>query len=290
MPDNQSRPRRLDPRASIIGTGLRHAHPLLPALGVFAALAALTVAAPAMAKDVPTWVLDPVHTRVMFAVSHAGFSQALGTVSGSTGTLTFDPDDWQSTRLDATVPLERVDLGDPSWNRAALAPRLLDVQSYPLARFTSQSAVPTDDGQARVCGELTLRGVTGPLCMDVSVNAVKRHPMPPFRRTAGFSATAVLSRSDFGITAWPSVIGDEVTVRIEAEAVRSRIAGDAGHDGDGDIDTGAEPDIDDGVEPLPDVEMDDPRARGPITRNRNAAPKFELDPESEPEPEPGASQ
>ncbi|WP_043957745.1 YceI family protein [Lysobacter sp. A03] len=179
---------------------------------------------PASAKDAPSWVLDPVHTRVMFAVSHAGFSQALGTVSGSTGTLVFDPDDWARTRLDATVPLERVDLGDPSWNRAALAQRLLDTQAHPLARFTSESAIPTDDGQASVCGELTLRGGTRPLCMDVTVNAVKRHPMPPFRRTAGFSATAVLSRSHFGIVAWPSVIGDEVTIRIEAEAVRSRLA------------------------------------------------------------------
>nr|WP_228076804.1 YceI family protein [Lysobacter ciconiae] len=185
----------------------------------------LAVAAPASARDAPTWNLDPVHTRVMFVVSHAGFSQALGTVSGSTGTLVFDPDDWQRTRLQASVPLARADLGDPDWNRAVLAPRLLDVEAYPAASFTSDSAVASDSGGIRVCGELSLHGVTRPLCMDVTVNAVKRHPMPPFRRTAGFSATAVLSRSDFGITAWPSVIGDEVTIRIEAEAVRSRAAG-----------------------------------------------------------------
>jgi polyisoprenoid-binding protein YceI len=216
-----SKPRRIDPRASISGAEVRHPRWLTSALAL---CVALTAAAPALARDAPTWELDPVHTRVMFAVSHAGFSQALGTVSGSTGTLTFDPDDWQQTRLDATVPLERVDLGDPSWNRATLAQRLLDAQAHPLARFTSQSAIPTGDGKARVCGELTLHGVTRPLCMDVTVNAIKRHPMPPFRRTAGFSATAMLSRSDFGITAWPSVIGDEVTIRIEAEAVRSRSA------------------------------------------------------------------
>ena len=53
--------------------------------------------------------LDPVHTRVQFAVSHAGFSQALGTVSGSTGTLEFDPDDWSTARLDVTVPLQRLE-------------------------------------------------------------------------------------------------------------------------------------------------------------------------------------
>lgn len=285
MQGKQSTPRRIDPRVSISGAGLRHAHRQVAALGI---CCVLTVASPTRAKDTPTWVLDPVHTRVVFAVSHAGFSQALGTVSGSTGTLAFDPDHWERTRLDATVPLERVDLGDPAWNRATLAPRLLDVQTYPLARFTSDSAVPTDTGQARVCGELSLHGVTRPLCMDVTVNAVKRHPMPPFRRTAGFSAIATLSRSDYGIDALSSVIGDEVTIRIEAEAVRSRVAGDTGHDEDGDVDTGANEEVEVEVEPVPDVEMDDPTAPAPSPVNPDAAPKPK--PEPEPEPEPGALQ
>ena len=70
--------------------------------------------------------LDPVHTRVQFAVSHAGFSQALGTVSGSTGTIEFDPGDWSTARLDVSVPLQRLDLGDADWNRATLARNLLD--------------------------------------------------------------------------------------------------------------------------------------------------------------------
>jgi hypothetical protein len=56
----------------------------------------------------------------------------------------------------------------------------------------------------------------------VTLNGARRHPMPPFRRTVGFSATTVLSRKDFGIDAWPNVIGDTVELRIEAEATRAR--------------------------------------------------------------------
>jgi hypothetical protein len=77
-----------------------------------------------------------------------------------------------------------------------------------------------------VIGELTLRGVSHEVALDVTLNAVKRHPMPPFRRTAGFSATATLSRSAFGVDAWPSMIGDQVQLRIEAEALRDRSATD----------------------------------------------------------------
>ena len=73
---------------------------------------------------------------------------------------------------------------------------------------------------------LTLRGVSREVALEVALNAAKRYPLPPFRRTVGFSATAAISRADFGITAWKSVIGDRVELRIEAEATRTRGAGD----------------------------------------------------------------
>lgn len=168
------------------------------------------------------YVLDPVHTRVQFAIGHAGFSQALGTISGSTGTLEFDPEDWSSARLEVSVPLQRLDLGDADWNRAVLARRLLDAQRWPQAHFVSEWIEPLDAERFIVHGHLTLRGVTRQLPLAVRFNALARHPLPPFRRTAGFSATAVLDRDAFGIDAWPSVIGRQVELRIEVEAVRKR--------------------------------------------------------------------
>lgn len=168
-----------------------------------------------------SYALDPVHTRVLFAVSHAGFSHALGTVSGSTGSLVFDPDDWTTAQLRVSIPIAKFDLGDAKWNHAIAARNLLDIQAHPLATFVSTRIEPKDPTHATVCGSLQLRDVEHEVCLDVTLNQLKRHPMPPFRRTAGFSATAKLSRKAFGITAWPSVIGDEVELRIEAEAVRS---------------------------------------------------------------------
>lgn len=197
---------------------------LRPPLSRSAALLALLWWLPqsaALAQAQP-YALDPVHTRIAFFVSHAGFSQAIGTVSGSSGTLEFDPDDWRSARLTARIPIARADLGDDKWNRAALAANLLDAQDHPEATFVSTRIEPVDAIRAAVYGDLTLRGVTREVKLDVTLNAAKRHPMPPFRRTVGFSATATLSRADFGITAWKSVIGDEVQLRIEAEATRTR--------------------------------------------------------------------
>lgn len=189
---------------------------LLPALPC---LLALSFAAHAEPAD---FHLDPVHTRILFAVSHAGFSQALGTVSGSTGVLHFDPDDWSTAHVSVNIPMTRFDLGDAAWNRAVGADALLDVAHHPVATFVSNRIVPKDARHAQVCGPLTLRGVAHDTCLDVTFNQLKRLSLPPFRRTAGFSATATVSRKAFGMTAWPTVIGDDVGIRIEAEGEVAR--------------------------------------------------------------------
>lgn len=199
-----------------------------PRLGLALFLMSLS-ALPARAGSA-AYELDPVHTRVMIAVEHAGFSKAIGTVSGSSGHLQFDPEDWTTARLEVSVPLQRLDLGDEKWNQAVLARNLLDVEEFPTATFVSTRIEPIDPQHASVYGTLTLHGVPKEVKLDVTFNALRRHPLPPFRRTAGFSATATLSRADFGIDAWKSVIGDSVELRLEVEATRTRKDGDKNGD------------------------------------------------------------
>lgn len=189
-----------------------------------ATLCALFAFSSGVAAQARLYALDPVHTRVMFAVDHAGFSRAIGTVSGTTGTLRLDPGDWSSARVEARVPMQRLDLGDDAWNRATLAGNLLDAERHPDAVFVSERVEPAGERRMHIHGQLTLRGVTRPVVLEAVMNDIRRHPMPPFRRTAGFSAVAMLSRADFGITSWPGVIGDDVELRIEVEAVADRDA------------------------------------------------------------------
>src|SRR5690554_5528665 len=144
----------------------------LPAalLGLCAALAMAGQAA-AQAR---TYALDPVHTRVMFAVDHAGFSRAMGTVSGTTGVLRLDPGDWSGARVEARVPLQRLELGDDGWNRAALAGNLLDAGRHPHAVFVSERVEPLAETRAYIHGNLTLAGVTRPVTLEAVLNTVKR--------------------------------------------------------------------------------------------------------------------
>lgn len=195
-------------------------HRLLCAAAACAALAS----GPALADR---YALDPVHTRVAFQVSHAGLSNPVGTFSGATGWLEFDEADWRGARLSVRIPLSRLDLGDAKWQAKVLDRTFLDARRFPEARFESRSVTPLDARHARVDGDLTLHGVTQVVTLLVTLNAVKRHPLT-LRRTAGFSATAVLSRRAFGIDAWKTLVGDEVRLTIEVEAERDGDAGPAG--------------------------------------------------------------
>lgn len=188
---------------------------LLPLLALV-----LVCATTARAGEPERYAIDPVHTRVLFAIDHAGYSKALGIVSGSEGSLLFDADDWSSARLEVNVPMERIDMGDSGWAAAIFAPRFLDVKRYPQARFVSTNITRRDASHGVACGDLTLHGVTRPFCMELTLNKIGRYPLPPFHRTAGFSASAQLKRSDFGMTSWRSLVGDDVELRIEAELTR----------------------------------------------------------------------
>jgi polyisoprenoid-binding protein YceI len=191
------------------------------------ALAAASGAGPTHAA-MQHFRIDPVHTRVAFQVSHAGFSHPIGSFAKAAGTLDFDPDDWSTAHVDVTLPLATLDLGDAGWQGKVLDRTFFDAARFPTARFVSTRVERGDGNHARITGELTLHGVTAPLVLEADLNALRRHPLT-FKRTAGFSARGQLSRKAFGIDAWERVVGDAVTVLVELEAVREG-AGSADHD------------------------------------------------------------
>ncbi len=184
---------------------------------------ALAAAGPARAER---FAIDPVHTRVAFQVSHAGFSSPIGSFSGASGVLDFDPDDWSQAHVDVRIPIATLQLGDEKWQGRILDPTFFDVKKFPEAHFVSTKVEAKGKDAAEVSGDLTLHGVTRPVTLHVNFNKLAHHPLPPFRLTAGFSATATLSRKDFGMDSWQKVVGDEVRLILEVEATRDKGAAD----------------------------------------------------------------
>ena len=194
----------------------------------FAAFAIVAVAATPLAAQpavdiakiaAGTYKTDPAHTQVAFTVNHLGFTDYRGLVADATGQLVLDPKNPAAATVNIEIPISNIATNSAGLTKHLHSPDFFDSAKYPTATFRSTKVV-VDGQEAKITGDLTLRGVTREVVLDAMLNAAKRHPMPPFRRTVGFSATTTLSRADFGISAWPSVIGDKVELRIEAEAVR----------------------------------------------------------------------
>lgn len=175
-----------------------------------------------------TYHLDPGHTRVMFSVSHLGFSDYTAFFRTAEATLTFDPAKPESMVLDARIDPASVETlyPDPAldFNAVIAGESFLDAKAFPDLTFKSTRVRQTGPREATVTGDLTMHGVTKEVSLRVRYNGgYAGHPLDPGGARIGFSAEGALFRSDFGmgfgIPAPGTTIGvgDLVTIRIETE-------------------------------------------------------------------------
>lgn len=171
--------------------------------------------------DTESFDIDPVHTRVAFMVSHAGFSNPIGTFSGASGQLQFDEKNWSQSSVSVTMQVNTLNLGDANWQEKILDGTFFDAKKFPAATFVSRRIEKLSENTGIAHGILNIHGVEQPVELDFTLNAQKRHPLS-LKKTIGFSATATVSRKAFDMGAWANLIGDDVKIIIELEATRSK--------------------------------------------------------------------
>ncbi len=190
---------------------------------VLAATLLLPLSAPAFAAD--SYTLDPSHTAVVWHINHFGFSKPSGKFTNITGTLTLDVKNLAASTITATIPVDSLVTGIAKLDEHLRSKDFFDLATYPTASFTSTkvtfrgSNASTRDGGgsiATVEGTLTLHGVTKPVTLDVVLNKIGVNMFK--KKTAGFSATTTIKRSDFGMTTYLPGLGDEIRLEIESEA------------------------------------------------------------------------
>lgn len=202
------------------------------------------------------YVIDSVHSRVLIRVSHAGFAQAMATLSAPRGFIDFTAEAPDRARVQVELPLDRLDFGDDDWNRRMARRDYFDSERHPLARFVSDTVQPTADGELRINGRLELRGTRVPVELRARINRLGRAPPYVPRTRLGASATAKLDRRDFGMNRHAGAVGHEVEIWIEVEARRQRHS-----DRDDESDANAPHDIDateSAAEPALDPSADSP--------------------------------
>lgn len=163
--------------------------------------------------------IDPDHISVIFKVDHFGFSNYVGRFNEVDAALDFDPAAPADSTLSVAIAAASVDSLNALVNDQLKGPAMFDAEAHPQITFRSRGIELTSESAARVRGDLTMRGVSRPVTLDVVFNGGGKNPLT-LKDTLGFSASARFSRSAFGLGAWIPAVGDEVAVEIEAEFVR----------------------------------------------------------------------
>ncbi|OIN86696.1 MAG: hypothetical protein AUJ12_05315 [Alphaproteobacteria bacterium CG1_02_46_17] len=164
-----------------------------------------------------TYTFDPFHTNLYWKANHFGFSNPSGKFATVTGTVKLDEENPAASSVDVTVNTGSVVTGIDLFNEHLVADKFFNSEKFPTATFVSKKVDVTGKDTAKVEGDLTLLGITKPVTLDVTLNKIGESPISKLK-TAGFSATGVVKRSDFGISYALPGVSDEVQIAIEAEA------------------------------------------------------------------------
>lgn len=171
-----------------------------------------------------TWQIDPKHSSAQFAVTHLMISTVRGEFHQVSGTVIVDNSDISKSSVNVTIDATTVDTREPDRDKHLKSPDFFDVERYPTMTFKSRKVEAAGDGKLRVTGDLTIRGLTRQVVLDVTA------PKPPIKDPWGLQRTAVsgstkINRQDYGV-AWNKtldaggvVVGDDVNITLDVEMV-----------------------------------------------------------------------
>ncbi|MGH1404615.1 MAG: YceI family protein [Alphaproteobacteria bacterium] len=162
---------------------------------------------------------DKVHSQILFFVDHLGFAKSQGEFHDYDGSFTFDRENPENSSVNVTIKSASIDMDDEAWDTHMKSDHFFNVEAFPDMVFKSTSIAVTGEKTADITGDLTILGVTKPVVLKTVYNKSGENPYSK-KFESGFSATASLKRSDFGMTYGLPGVGDEVEIRLEVEAIR----------------------------------------------------------------------
>jgi polyisoprenoid-binding protein YceI len=184
--------------------------------------AALSLPAPAANSN---WQIDPAHSSAQFSVRHMAISTVRGAFSKVTGSVVLDDKDISKSTVEVTIDANSVDTRVPDRDNDLRSEKFFDVAHYPSITFKSKRVEQVAPGKLKVTGDLTIRGTTKEVVLDVEgPTAPMKDPWGNTRSAA--TATTKINRQDFGVK-WNAtldnggvVVGDDVSIIIDVELVK----------------------------------------------------------------------
>jgi polyisoprenoid-binding protein YceI len=177
-----------------------------------------------MADNVTVWNVDPAHAELGFAVRHLMLSTIRGRFGAVTGTVTVDEKNLAKSKVDVTVDVTSIDTRQEMRDNHLRSADFFDVANHPQLHFVSTKIEGDVPKHFKLTGDLTIRGTTRPVTLDVTLQGRGMDPWGSER--AGFEATGKINRHDFGLN-WNQVleaggvtVGEEVKLSIDVELIK----------------------------------------------------------------------
>jgi len=189
----------------------------------------IRLAAPALALSLLTgaafaepvaYDFDKSHANLSFTYDHLGYSTTDGRFGDWEGKLLIDKDTPANSSIEFTIDINSLDTFWADRDKHLLSADFFDAETFPQATFTSTKVEQVGENQLEVTGDLTIRDVTKPTTLNVTVTALGEHPMAK-KEAAGFAVSTVIKRSDFGMDKFVPYVGDEVAVTFHAETLKT---------------------------------------------------------------------
>ena len=178
-----------------------------------------------------SWTIDPTHSLIEFSVKHMMFTTVRGKFGAVEGTVHLDTESPENSSVEVEIESAGIDTGVEDRDNHLRSPDFFDVEQYPSLRFrsTKVSGSLAEGGTFQVMGDLTIRGVTREVVLDVTYGGTGTDPWGGTR--AGFSASTTIDRRDFDLTwnqaleAGGVLVGHDVKIELQVQVVQAQPAG-----------------------------------------------------------------
>lgn len=181
----------------------------------------LSLGALSVQAEPRTYDIDPDHAAVAFTVDHIGFAKTLGQFLKTSGSFVYDEETRELGEVTVDVDAASVFSNHKARDNHIVGKDFLWVEKSPTITFRANGGTATGDTTGTVTGDLTIRGETRPITLDVMLNKAGAYPFGHKKHTLGISAKGLIKRSEWGMTyALGGIVGDEVELIIEIEAIQ----------------------------------------------------------------------
>lgn len=171
-----------------------------------------------------TWKIDPMHSEIQFKVRHMMISNVTGSFSEFDSTFNHENDDFTDSKIEFLAKINSINTGNEQRDGHLKSGEFFDSEKFPELKFSSTSLVKLSGSEYKMDGNMTIKGVTRPVSLNVEFNGIQKDLYGQTK--AGFEITGSIKRKDFGLT-WDAVtetggvvLGDEIKLTANVQYIQ----------------------------------------------------------------------